>query len=105
MEFCKKCKNHLKVVISNDEFFHFCCICNDNFRLVDPYTMITYHAEVEYKEISIERKVSLPFTKERCAKCDNEEAYYFELQTRSADEPTTIFYTCKNKKCSFKWKA
>jgi Transcription factor S-II (TFIIS) len=37
-----------------------------------------------------------------CPKCDHQKAYFVQLQTRSADEPMTIFYCCVS--CSFKWK-
>lgn len=30
----------------------------------------------------------------KCPECPNEEALFMELQTRSADEPMTIFYRC-----------
>jgi len=41
-------------------------------------------------------------TKVACDKCGNDEAYYEEFQTRSADEPATTFYTCT--KCNHKWR-
>lgn len=37
-----------------------------------------------------------------CPECQHDRAYYEEFQTRSADEPATIFYTCAN--CRHKWK-
>ncbi|KAI5169995.1 DNA-directed RNA polymerase III subunit RPC11 [Pancytospora epiphaga] len=37
-----------------------------------------------------------------CPKCSNVEAFFMELQTRSADEPMTIFYMCT--KCKYDWK-
>ena len=36
-----------------------------------------------------------------CPKCHHNRALYKEIQNRSADEPTTIFYKCK--KCSHEW--
>jgi DNA-directed RNA polymerase subunit M/transcription elongation factor TFIIS len=39
---------------------------------------------------------------EVCPKCDHNEIAYDMIQTRSADEPATIFYTCT--KCNHKWK-
>eukprot|EP01070_Trichotokara_eunicae_P008373 Trichotokara_eunicae@DN5732_c0_g1_i1.p2 len=37
-----------------------------------------------------------------CPKCNFNEAYVHEMQTRSADEPMTCFYRCC--KCTFRWK-
>lgn len=38
----------------------------------------------------------------RCGKCGQRKTTYFELQTRSADEPMTAFITCVN--CGARWK-
>lgn len=38
----------------------------------------------------------------KCGKCKGRETCYYELQTRSADEPMTIFITCLN--CGNRWK-
>lgn len=38
----------------------------------------------------------------KCPKCTNNEALFLEVQTRSADEPSTIFYQCTV--CRFDWK-
>ena len=38
----------------------------------------------------------------KCSKCQSRETEYFEMQTRSADEPMTIFITCLN--CGKRWK-
>jgi len=38
----------------------------------------------------------------RCRKCNSRETCYYEMQTRSADEPMTIFITCLN--CGNRWK-
>lgn len=37
-----------------------------------------------------------------CKKCKSNKCTYYELQTRSADEPTTIFVTCLD--CGKNWK-
>ena len=38
----------------------------------------------------------------KCRKCRSTKCTYYELQTRSADEPMTIFITCLD--CGTKWK-
>ena len=49
-----------------------------------------------------EEKV-LPVTTEVvCPKCGAREAYYWSLQTRSADDPMTQFFRCK--KCGHTWR-
>lgn len=37
-----------------------------------------------------------------CSKCGNDEAYWWVLQTRRADEPPTRFYRCT--KCGHVWR-
>jgi transcription elongation factor S-II len=38
----------------------------------------------------------------QCRKCKSKKCTYYELQTRSADEPATIFITCLD--CGKNWK-
>ena len=38
----------------------------------------------------------------KCHKCGSRETSYYEVQTRSADEPMTTFVTCLN--CGNRWK-
>ena len=38
----------------------------------------------------------------RCNKCGSRKCIYYELQTRSSDEPMTQFITCLN--CNNHWK-
>lgn len=45
---------------------------------------------------------TLPVTKAECKKCGNVKAYYWMMQTRSADEPSTRFYRCT--KCNHTWR-
>jgi DNA-directed RNA polymerase subunit M len=49
-----------------------------------------------------EGKETLSTIKIDCEKCGNNEAVWWMLQTRSADEPTTQFYRCI--KCSHTWR-
>jgi len=45
---------------------------------------------------------TLPTIKIECESCGNDEAVWWMLQTRSADEPTTQFYRCT--KCRYTWR-
>jgi len=47
-------------------------------------------------------KEALPTIQIECEKCGNNQAVWWMLQTRSADEPTTQFYRCT--KCSYTWR-
>ena len=38
----------------------------------------------------------------KCSKCKSDKTTYYQMQTRSADEPMTTFVTCHN--CSKRWK-
>ena len=39
----------------------------------------------------------------RCRRCKSYKTTYYEMQTRSADEPMTVFITCHN--CDSRWKS
>ncbi len=45
---------------------------------------------------------TLPKMKAECPKCHNNEAYFWEVQTRAADEPATKFLKCT--KCKNVWR-
>jgi DNA-directed RNA polymerase III subunit RPC11 len=42
-------------------------------------------------------------TSERCPACGHGEAYFKQLQIRSADEPMSVFYRCTTKECGHRW--
>ena len=49
-----------------------------------------------------EGEEALPTIEIECENCGNNEAVWWMLQTRSADEPTTQFYRCT--KCKNTWR-
>ena len=48
-----------------------------------------------------EQKNERTIIDEKCPKCGNGQMYYYTMQTRSADEGSTIFYECV--KCHYKF--
>lgn len=57
------------------------------------------------KEIENERVINPPDVKEgsfKCSRCKSQKTWFYQLQTRSADEPMTNFITCSN--CGKHWK-
>ncbi|XP_072960687.1 uncharacterized protein [Typha angustifolia] len=45
-----------------------------------------------------------PKTGTTCPRCHNGEAYFRQMQIRSADEPMTTFYMCCNESCQHEWR-
>ena len=39
-----------------------------------------------------------------CPKCENGRAYFMQIQIRSADEPSSIFYKCTQQPCGHQWR-
>jgi len=55
------------------------------------------------KTVVIEEELKIGVkVKAVCPECGYNEAYYWEVQTRSADEPTTAFFRCV--RCGYTWR-
>ena len=52
--------------------------------------------------ISEDNFTTKQITEAKCEKCGNNEAWFQEIQIRSADEPATLFFCCT--KCKNKWR-
>ena len=50
----------------------------------------------------LEGNLAMATDRFRCSRCKKKQCSYYELQTRSADEPMTIFISCIN--CGKQWK-
>ena len=74
----------------------------------NPWELYVEHWEKIVEEqnkndkIVIDKTASFTTTQFTCSKCKNNECKTYSLQTRSADEPTTIFVNCI--KCNNTWK-
>lgn len=60
----------------------------------------------EKKDIVVieDNRPDLPSTEMQCPSCGNDKAYWWLIQTRSADEPPTQFFRCTNEKCKHTWR-
>lgn len=99
MKFCPKCEVRLK---KNNT----ASICPKCGYSESDSKETKKETKEEVSELNIfdanEGKETLPSIKIDCEKCGNNEAVWWMLQTRSADEPTTQFYRCT--KCSYTWR-
>ncbi len=101
MKFCPKCEVKLKKSDSGLQ----CPKCN---YVEGEESKQTKQVEVEeiHSEFNVlaenEGEETLPTIKIECEKCGHDEAVWWMLQTRSADEPTTQFYRCS--KCRYTWR-
>jgi transcription elongation factor S-II len=75
--------------------------------ILDPYGPYSY-AVFKNKEIYNKREQHKAQENEdyvgqfKCGKCKSVKTTYYQLQTRSADEPMTTYVTCLG--CSYRWK-
>ncbi len=94
--FCKSCGGLLTPM----EGGMGCQTCN---KKSSGDTKIVEEKKKEKKiEILEKSNENLPKTDADCPKCDCLRAYYWTAQTRSADEPETVFLICT--KCEYKWR-
>jgi len=82
-------------------------VCNSCGYVEEPTQQIVISsASKSHKDIIISDNniniSTLSKTKVECPKCGNNEAYWWMVQTRSADEPPTTFYKCT--KCGHTWR-
>ncbi len=100
MKFCPECEVRLKKSIKSSAICPKCGYSESTAKETKKET------KEELSALNIvegdEGKETLSTIKIDCEKCGNNEAVWWMLQTRSADEPTTQFYRCT--KCSHTWR-
>jgi DNA-directed RNA polymerase I subunit RPA12 len=111
--FCVECGEMLdfEVISSNNVRCQQCGgetsldnIKNHYIETVDKYdTSKTWMNKLKNSEDKLHDKQKLKRTiiNEACPNCDNNQMYYFTMQTRSADEGSTVYYECT--KCHYKY--
>jgi DNA-directed RNA polymerase subunit M len=107
MIFCEKCGNLMIAARKKGKLKYVCRKCgysSPEKKVVS--TSISEKVEDNKEKILVisekEGLEEFPKTKAICPECENNEAYWFMQQTRSADEPPTRFYRCT--KCGHTWR-
>jgi len=99
MEFCPKCGSVLIQKKKRD-------VCPRCGYSTKSKTKLKTSEKIEEKKrinvISEKDSEIYPVIEEKCLKCGNKKAYFWTMQTRSADEAETKFFKCT--KCSFTWR-
>lgn len=104
--FCPLCGNFLLADASSERTM---LICRAPFCQYRAELKQTQYQEAELDPLDVKSFVTngdalemKKVTTVECEKCHNDKAFYTEIQIRSADEPTTVFYECTN--CGHKWR-
>ena len=100
MEFCDDCGSMMRA----EDGLWVCTECG-NKQPKDPDADYVLSEEQEVSEV-IETgtggETGLPTTEVQCPECDNDEAYWYMQQIRSADESETRFFVCTE--CDHRWR-
>uniref|UniRef100_A0A0D6R9A9 DNA-directed RNA polymerase subunit n=1 Tax=Araucaria cunninghamii TaxID=56994 RepID=A0A0D6R9A9_ARACU len=109
MEFCPTCGNMLQIerpygVIKALRFF--CPTCPYVFPIKGKITKKIPLAKKEVDDVfgGEEAWKNVDRTEATCPKCNHGQAYFMQIQIRSADEPMSTFYKCCNFQCQFRWR-
>ncbi|MBU5537205.1 MAG: transcription factor S [Candidatus Aenigmatarchaeota archaeon] len=107
MRFCEKCGNLLVVEKKRKNIYLVCRKCKRVYKTKGEKLRIGSAITEGKKKIIVmtekDQFAELPKTKIICPKCENMEAYWWMQQTRSTDEPPTMFYRCT--KCGYSWRS
>ncbi|MDQ3902221.1 MAG: transcription factor S [Thermoproteota archaeon] len=108
MKFCPKCETRMKPRI--EQGIVLCPKCGFTADKEEQGSLSSKLSSVQESVSRSSLKVmdadkspdALPTTTVECPKCGNNTAFWWMLQTRSADEATTQFYRCT--KCMHTWR-
>lgn len=100
MEFCDECGSMMRA-----EDGEWVCSQCDFTKLKDAnknYVLTESQEVSEIVDVSDAEDRGLPTTTVHCPQCENDEAYWYMQQIRSADESETRFFVCTN--CEYRWR-
>jgi len=98
MNFCPKC-GALLLPDANKKMKCGCGYSSKQNKTIVIKEKIENNSKIELVDKQIQ---VLPKTNMDCPKCENEQAYYWTVQTRSGDEAETMFFRCC--KCNHQWR-
>ncbi|KAJ7058632.1 hypothetical protein C8F01DRAFT_1148815 [Mycena amicta] len=105
MLFCPTCSNLLTVSSETTGYNKFICnTCPYEFPISKQMTSRTKLVRKAVDDVlgGEEAWKDADKTMASCPKCNNDKAYFYQLQIRSADEPMTTFYRCTQ--CTNQWR-
>mmetsp|Transcript_13543 Transcript_13543/g.20337 ORF Transcript_13543/g.20337 Transcript_13543/m.20337 type:complete len:106 (+) Transcript_13543:35-352(+) len=103
MHFCPVCSNIL-LIEEGMQGMRFCCpTCPFRHNITKTYTNDVKLKRKEVDDVlgGADAWENVDRTEARCPHCLHNEAYFMQMQIRSADEPSTTFYKCVN--CMKQW--
>ncbi|MFW6153440.1 MAG: transcription factor S [Halobacteriota archaeon] len=100
MEFCDECGS----MMVREEGTWVCTSCGheQGGASDEAYVITEAREETELIEVDAAADRGLPTTEARCRECDNDRAYWYLQQLRSADESETRFFICTE--CGHRWR-
>lgn len=104
--FCKCCGNILQLGSGLNGMQFSCNTCPYVFSIKKKLSTRTYPKLKEVDDVigGAAAWENVDSIEERCPSCNHNRAYFMQIQTRSADEPMTIFYKCCNAQCGHNWR-
>lgn len=99
--FCPDCGSILRPKVKGTKKILYCS-CGYTKDTEGETLVIKEEVKAAKKMEVVNEMALLPKIRTYCSKCENNAAYFWTQQTRSADEPETRFFKCT--KCSHTWR-
>ena len=102
--FCPNCGNRTNVESDEHHYAFKCPTCPYKQAIKNRIESIKYSKLKEVDDVLNDANTwkNVDVTAVKCPRCESDEAYFMQMQLRSADEPSTTFYRCV--KCSHNWR-